>query len=115
MSTGLAVIVTVRTFPSRLRKQVALLPQLMSDTVWLFGAAHDAGGPACELGGPQSPSVTRIRAGDESCTTSLKVTTNLSFASSVPVVPTSDWRTADVEVGVVPDAAPKTVASSCFE
>ena len=40
LSTGLADIVTVSIFPSRLRKHVALLPQLMSETVCVAGGVQ---------------------------------------------------------------------------
>jgi len=114
-TTGLAVIVTVRIVPSRLNTQLALEPQITSDTVCVVGDVHDAGPLLCDAGAPQSASVRRIRANWDSDAASLKVTANTSPASSVPMTPPSCVRTADVEVSGPRVEAPKIAPSTCFE
>src|SRR5438445_10456736 len=112
-SSGLAVIDKVNVSPSKLSAHDMFVPQTMSATVCDRLPAQPGGPLLWEAGGPQSPSVTRMRAADAISIFSLNLRTIES--GELRELWFDDARTTGVDVGTVESDGPKTVTGCWFE
>ena|SRR5205814_3060700 len=108
-TSGSAVSLTVRPVSAESREHTALIPQVMSATVFVSPPPHVAG--PLGVGVPQSASVTRMLAFPGTHIGSLNVNWRTSPESSVFAKPGPlSVSTAEVEVGAIVSGTVENVA-----